>query len=182
MIREFYHVVTNCPMKVGQKIEFNDNYHSDVYKRVYELEDKVKEIYLNPNKFKDFELDHNLKVALREMAMEEVRKNKYPNYPSRLESLYASNTLEEAERWYELFIEWGRPTCQIVKISVDGNVFVGDAWNCFDGTIDREVNLKLAENYWKCEKNKKNNIPIIEILVDGIITVIDIVKVNNNMN
>lgn len=176
MKNEFYHVVTNCPMKVGQKIIFDCNNRSGVYKRVHELEDKVKEIYSNPDKFINIELDHHLKVALREMAMEEVRKNKYSKYPSRLESLYVSNTLEDAEKWYKLFMELGRPTFQIVKVKVDGNVFVGDAWNCFDGTTDKENNLRLAENYWECKKNKEGKPPIIEILVDGIITVTDIVR------
>lgn len=65
--------------------------------------------------------------------MEEVRKKKYPNYPSRLASLYVSATLEEALKWYEMFTEWGRPTYSIVKVVVDGNIYVGDSWNCLDG-------------------------------------------------
>ena len=48
---------------------------------------------LDPNKdfcffcgasYKNKELDHHLKVALRELAIEEVRKEKYPEFPSRL--------------------------------------------------------------------------------------------------
>ena len=30
-----------------------------------------------------------------------------------------------------MFIEWGRPTFSIVKVEVDGNVYVGDACNYF---------------------------------------------------
>jgi general stress protein YciG len=52
-----------------------------------------------------------------------------------------------------LFIKLGRPTYSIVKVEVDGNVYVGDAYNCFDGTIDKNKNLKLAENYWKYKEN-----------------------------
>lgn len=113
--------------------------------------------------------------------MEEVRKKKYPNYPSRLASLYVSATLEEALKWYEMFTEWGRPTYSIVKVVVDGNIYVGDSWNCFDGTTSRRKKLELAENYWK---NKKNNIgkePIREILANGKIKVIEIVKENANL-
>lgn len=179
MEKVFYHVVTKSPMTLGQEVIYDDNHHSGVYERVYELKDKVNEVYSNPEAYKDVELEHHLKVALRELAMEEVRVNKYPNYPSRLSSLYVSKTLEEAEKWYELFINWGRPTFQIIKVKVDGNIYIGDACNCFDGTVDKETNLKLAEDYWKYEINQKGENPIIEVLANGKITVIDIIKENN---
>ena len=179
MSKIYYHVVTDKPMKLNQVIVFDDNHHSGVYKRVYELKDKVDEIYQNPDAYKNIELDHHLKVALRELAMEEVRKEKYPNYPSRLSSLYVSNTLEEALNWYNLFQEWGRPTYSIVKVEVDGNVYVGDSWNCFDGTTDKKRNLELAENYWKYPTNQEGKEPIVEILADGNIKVVEIIKENN---
>ena len=53
MKRFFYHVVTESPMKLGQVIVFDENQHSGVYKRVYNLYDKVKDIY-NPD-FDSFE-------------------------------------------------------------------------------------------------------------------------------
>ena len=105
MSKVYYHVVTDKPMELGQVIIFDKNHHSGVYNRVYELKDKVDDIYLNPDKYDENEFDHHLKVALRELALEEVRIKKYPNYPSRLSSLYVSKTLEEAEKWYKLFIE-----------------------------------------------------------------------------
>ena len=179
MTKIYYHVVTDRPMEVGQELVFDDNHHSGVYDRVYDLKNKVDEIYKNPEAYRNVELEHHLKVALRELAMEEVRREKYPNYPSRLASLYVSNTLEEAEKWYNLFIEWGRPTYSIVKVEVDGNIYEGDAQNCFDGTIDRSRNLELAENYWKYKKNPDGKEPIVEIIASGKIKVIEIVKENN---
>ena len=119
-----------------------------------------------------------MKVALRELALEEVRKKKYPNYPSRLASLYVSNSLEEAESWYHYFISLGRPTFQIVKVSVDGNSFTGDACNCFDGTIDKNYNLEQAEIYWQANDNTKGKNPVYETIVDGKIKVIEIIKEN----
>lgn len=178
MKKIYYHVVTEKPMEIGQEIIFDDNHHSGVYNRVYKLKDKVDEIYSNPENFKDIELDHHLKVAFRELALEEVRQKKYPNYPSRLSSLYVSETLEEAEKWYNMFIEWNRLTYSIIKVEVDGNEYIGDAWNCFEGTIDREKNLKLAEEYWKCKRNNIGKEPIVEILVNGKIKVIEIIKEN----
>lgn len=177
--KQFYHVITNKPMMIGQQIIYDEMHHSGVYERVYAYKDIVNEIYAKPEAYKNESFEHHLKVALRELAMEEVRINKYPNYPSRLSSLYVSQTLEEAEKWYNLFIELGRHTFQIVKVEVTGNVFIGDACNCFDGTNDKKRNLKLAENYWKYKTNKNKKIPIIEVLVDGNIKVIDIIKENN---
>ena len=178
MNKVYYHVVTDRPVRLSQVIVFDENNNSGVYKRVYALKDTVDEIYSNPEKYKDIELDHHLKVALRELALEEIRKNKYPNYPSRLASLYVSNTIEEAESWYNYFVELGRPTYSIVKVAVEGREYIGDANNCFDGTIDKEKNMQLAEYYWNSQTNIKNKEPIHEILVDGTIRVIEIIKEN----
>ncbi len=177
----YYHVVTDREMHVGDEIIFDDNHHSGVYNRVYALKDEVDSIYANPSKYKDMVLSHHLKVALRELALEEVRKKKYPNYPSRLASLYVSNTLEEAEKWYDLFISLGRPTYAIVKVEAFGNEYVGDAYNCFDGTINKEENLRLAEYYWLSRTNNIGKEPIVEIIIDGKIKVIQIVKRNSKI-
>ena len=176
MQKYYYHVVTGRPMKLNQEIIFDDEHHSEIYERVYNLEDKVKQIYSNPNKYNDEELDHYTKVALRELALEEVRKSKFPNYPSRLASLYVSNSLEVAKVWYNYFLSLGRSTYQIVKISVDGNSFTGDAHNCFDGTVNKQSNLEKAEKYWNREYNTKGKKPLYETIVDGKIKVIEIVK------
>lgn len=181
MNKIYYHVVTERPMVLNQEIVFDENHHSGVYDRVYAFKDKVEEIYANSKKYEGVELEHHLKVALRELALEEIRKEKYPDYPSRLASLYVSNSLEEAEKWYKMFIEWGRPTYSIVKVEVDGNVYVGDAWNCFEGTIYKNKNLELAENYWKYEKNNRGEEPIVEILANGRIKVTEIVKENKEV-
>ena len=178
MSQIYYHVVTEKPMQLGQELIFDETHHSGVYNRVYSLKDKVDEIYKNPMVYKNKELDHHLKVALRELAIEEVRKEKYPEYPSRLSSLYVSNSYEEAEKWYNLFIELGRNVYQIVKVLVDGKVYIGDANNCFDGTIDKEKNLELAYNYWKYKVNQEGKEAIVEILASGKIKVVEIVKEN----
>lgn len=178
----YYHVVTERPISVGQEIIFDSNHHSGMYDRVYIFKDIVKEIYKNPKNYENIELNHHLKVALRELAMEEVRKEKYPQYPSRLTSLYVSKSLEEAKKWYEIFIELGRPTFSIVKVQTDGNVYVGDAWNCFEGTIDKNKNLELADYYWKHKENNMGKEPIVEILINGKIKVLEIIQENKRIN
>jgi len=174
----FYHVVTERPMQLGQVIAFDENHHSGVHERVYALKSKVDEVYRNPKAFDDVEFDHHTKVAFRELALEEVRLLKYPQYPSRLASLYVSGTLEEAESWYEFFVSLGRPTFQIVKVMAGGSSFTGDACNCFDGTTDHEENLKLADRYWQAAPNDHGDPPVYETLLSGKIHVIEIIKTN----
>lgn len=169
-----YHVVTEKSMYVGQHIVFDENHHNGVWQRVNEKLDIVSDIYNNPEKYMNVELEHHTSVALRELALEKVRLRKHPSYPSRMACLYVSKTLEEAKKWFDYFVNLGRPTFQIVKLRVNGNVFYGDAEKCFDGKLTEIENLSLAEKYW--ENKTFDNSSIIEMLVDGDIEVIEIVK------
>lgn len=171
-----YHVVTDRPMEIGQHIIFNENNHSGVYSRVMGKLPVVEDIYKHPEKYDTGELEHHTKVALRELALEEVRKRDYPEYPSRMSCLYVSDSVEEAEKWAEWFCDWGRPVYSIVKLKCMGNVFCGNANNCFDATLSEDENLTLAKRYWENLPNLKSEPPINEILVDGDIEVIEIIK------
>lgn len=73
-------------------------------------------------------MSHKVDVALRELAMEKIRKEKFPPYPSSMASLYVSQTYEETERWGEYFARLGRPTYGVAKIDVNGNCYYGDAY------------------------------------------------------
>lgn len=176
-----YHVVTDRPMKVGQHIFFDDCHHSGVHRRVMALADMVEDVYANPEKF-PLPLEHHLGVALRELAMEEVRQARYAQYPSRMACLYVSGTLEEARRWGQFFSRIGRPTYAIVEIRSAGRVFVGDACNCFDGTLDKSTNLAKADHYWQNLPNDEGE-PVQEMLLDGEIEVVRIVEeINTNLS
>ena len=169
-----YHVVTEKPMYIGQHIVFDGNHHNGVWQRVNEKLDIVSDIYNHSEKYKNNKLEHHISVALRELALEKVRVEKYPDYPSRLACLYVSENLEEAEKWFDYFVSLGRPTFQIGKLKIFGNVFYGDAAKCFDGKLTEKDNLLLAERYW--ENKNFDKASISEMLVDGDIEVIDIIK------
>lgn len=124
-----FHVVTDCPMYVGQQIIFDETHHSGVYQRVYDKLDIVNDIYAHPDKYDAEKLEHHTSVALRELALEEVRRKKYPQYPSRMSCLYVSKTFDEADNWGKYFAKIGRPTYSIVKLKIEGNCFIGDAAN-----------------------------------------------------
>lgn len=169
-----YHVVTEKPMHTGQHIIFDENHHNGVWQRVNEKLDIVNDIYKNPDKYKNTSLEHHTYVALRELALEKIRLSKYSYYPSRMACLYVSKTLKEAEKWFDYFVSLGRPTFQIVKLKVNGNVFYGDAEKCFDGRLTEKENLILAEKYW--ENKDSDDSSIMEMLVDGNIEVVEIVE------
>lgn len=97
--------------------------------------------------------------------------------------LYVSGTLEEAEKWGKFFAEIGRPTYHIVKLQIEGNCFIGDATKCFKGQLNKEENLKLAEIYWESEVDDSDSQAVREMLVDGHITVVELVKeINANVS
>lgn len=177
-----YHVVTDSPMFVGDHIVFDENHHSGVYKRVFEKVKNVEEIYSNPDKFENQTLEHHTMVALRELALEEVRQKYFAQYPSRLASLYVSINLEDSKVWKECFLNWKRPVYSIVKLKINGTKFVGDSFNCFDATSNKEENMKLAFDYWQNKPNKYNKQPVYEVLVSGDIEVVQIVEtINQNI-
>lgn len=172
---EVFHVVTEHPMAVGDCIRFDEQHRSGVYDRVMAKQDVVKEILANPAAYEGKQLDHPTDVALRELAMEEVRQKEFPNYPSRMACLYVSETLEEAKQWADYFIKLGRPTYSIVRMEVSGCSFIGDACNCFDGTPCQEDNLRHARHYWLNLPNGEGP-AIREMLVDGEIRVAEIIQ------
>jgi len=177
-----YHVVTDRPMYPGQQIIFDENHHSGVYQRVQEKLAAVEAIYSGPEHYDAATLEHHTSVALRELAMEQVRREKYPHYPSRMGCLYVSKTLEEAENWGKFFAQIGRPTYHIVKLEVEGGCFLGDATKCFRGQPDKAENLRLAALYWENRNDDPGHTPICEMLVNGKITVLEIVQeINANL-
>ena len=178
----YYHVISDTPKSKGDRLLLDDQHPNGVYKRVYACMDTVEDIYRQPEKYEATELSHAVHVALRELALEEIRKEKYPRCPSRMASLYVSKTYEEAERWGEYFSRLGRPTYGIAKIRVTGNRYVGDAYKCFDGTLSKEENMRMAALYWANGQNEDGHPPIVEILVDGDIEILEIVKeINANV-
>ncbi len=171
-----YHAVTERPMVLGQHILFDENHHSGVWERVQAQLPQVEAVYANPAAYTGVTLDHHLSVALRELALEEVRREKFPHYPSRMSSLYVSEKLENALLWAQWFRDWGRPTFQVVKLRITGRVFTGDANNCFDGGPDKAANLRQAEHYWRNLPNADGDRPIPEMLVDGDIEVVEVIE------
>ena len=175
----FYHVISDLPKHEGEHILLDAEHPNGVHRRVYAEIETVKKIYQDPDAYQDMEMSHELSVALRELALEKVRQEKYPQYPSRMASLYVSKTYKEAEQWADYFASLGRPTYGIARIEIVGRCYEGDAYKCFDGSVYEEENLRQAEIYWENGPNADGRERIVEILVDGDIEVAEICKVMN---
>lgn len=169
-----YHVVTERPMALGQQIIFDAVHRSGVYQRVMDKLPLVQDVLAHPAEH-PLPLEHHLSVAIRELALEQVRQQDFPEYPSRMACLYVSETLEESQRWADFFIRIGRPTYAIVKLHVEGRCFAGDACNCFDGTPNQPDDLANARHYWLNLPSSEGE-PVREMLVDGVMTVVEIVQ------
>ena len=110
--------------------------------------------------------------AIREVIVEMVRLQEFPDYPSRLSCLYAAKSYEDALKWNAIFDTFNRDVLQIVKLKVRGNYFEGDG-NLLpkeDGASFSQK-FKEAREYWK--GNVSNDLP--ELLINGRVEVIEII-------
>ncbi|WP_440960546.1 DUF2441 domain-containing protein [Paenibacillus nitricinens] len=184
-----YHIVTRRKMDIGQIISFDKNQKNTLYHFFFEKEcinskgeDFIQILhghYTNDG----FKMDkENADVAIRymeqtiratrEVIVEMVRLQEYPEYPSRLSCLYAAKSYEEALKWKGIFDSYYRKVLQIVKLRVIGNIFEGDG-NLLpkeDG-IPFSRKIEQAREYWK--GNINNELP--ELLINGKIEVVEII-------
>ncbi len=111
--------------------------------------------------------------AIREVIVEMVRLQDYPEYPSRLSCLYAAKSYEDALKWKDIFESYNRIVLQLVKLRVVGSFFEGDG-NLLpkeDG-VPFFLKIEQARAYWK--GNVKNELP--ELLINGEIEVVEILE------
>ena len=189
--KEFYayHVVTRKRMSLGQIINFDKNQHNTLYRFFFDreqLNSKGEDFFqILQSHYSNEGLnligenaavvsnyaDHTIR-AIREVIVEMVRLQEFPEYPSRLSCLYAVRDYEDALKWKELFDSYNRKVLQIVKLRVSGNSFEGDG-NLLpkeDG-IPFSRKIEQAREYWK--GNVESELP--ELLINGNIEVVEII-------
>jgi len=138
-------------------------------------------------------------MAKAEKFLEEIRQNRYPDRPSRIGALFVSDTIEDAKKWSGFL---GCSPCYFNEISVDGNIFQSDGmlvsmifteFNAMEEdpinyghhyeagmTQDQKYEQQIkkmnfyADSYWKGEQNQESFDPLRETIVQGKITVLDI--------
>ncbi|MDC2864490.1 DUF2441 domain-containing protein [Bacillus sp. BP-3] len=185
-----YHIVTRKKMNLGQIINFDKKQNNTLYHFFFEREQLNAKgedfIQILQNHYTDKGLNlnkENTEVAIkyvdqtiraiREVIVEMVRLQEYPDYPSRLSCLYAAKNYEDALKWKELFDSYNRNVLQIVKLRVIGNSFEGDG-NLLPKEDGAPFSQKIeqAREYWK--GNVKNELP--ELLINGTIEVVEIIN------
>jgi len=184
-----YHIVTRNKMSLGQIISFDKNQRNTLYSFFFEREQLnskgedffriLQEHYstegLSLNKENaDVAMNYADQTirAIREMIVEMVRLQEYPQYPSRMSCLYATKNYGDVMKWKELFDSYNRKVLQVVKLRVIGNSFEGDG-NLLpkeDG-VPFSRKFEQAREYW--QGNVNNELP--ELLVDGKIEVVEVI-------
>lgn len=185
-----YHLVTRNKMYIGQIINFEHSQKNTLYSFFFDKEqvntkgEDFIEI-INAQKMKDglhlskedaevtFKYVEQTIRAIREVIVEMVRLQDFPNYPSRLSCLYATKSYEDALKWKELFDLYNRHVLQIVKLRVNGNYFEGNA-NLLPKEDGAPFSLKIeqAKEYWKSDMKSE----LTELLINGQIEVVEIME------
>jgi hypothetical protein len=185
-----YHIVTRKKMSAGQIINFDNQQKNTLYSFFFEREQRnskgedffqiVKEHYseegMHLNKENaDVVVNYSSQTirTIREVIVEMVRLQEFPQYPSRMSCLYAAKRYEDILKWKELFISFNRDILQIVKLRVQGNSFEGDG-NLLPKEDGASFARKIeqARAYW--QGNVENELP--EFLVSGKIEVVEIIE------
>lgn len=193
----FYHVATDRDYKVGDKFIFGKSfngqgervYNSKFYDEKTALHQIGFEYVDSKNIFKNKNLTIQLCKALaesdfviRELAIEEVRKQKFPTLPSRLKCMFLTDKKENVLKGVKIFYQKGFGThFQAVSVRLNGNLFY--AKDVFMPRVGKSYGeyLEMAEKYWSQDQN--SNAPIQEILFEGeaeIVEILDEVKLKKN--
>ncbi|WNS41298.1 DUF2441 domain-containing protein [Paenibacillus sp. MMS20-IR301] len=184
-----YHLVTRKKMALGQIIRFDSNQKNTLYNFFFEKEQlnfkgedfiQIMEGHYTNDGLKldkenaDVAMNYVGQTirAIREVIVEMVRLQEYPEYPSRLSCLYAARSYEDALKWKELFDSFHRKVLQIVKLRVTGAIFEGDA-NLLpkEEGVPFARKIEQAREYW--QGNINNGLP--ELLINGEIEVAEII-------
>ena len=115
------------------------------------------------------DLDQKYDFVVRELATEKVRKEFYPDYPSRLHCMYLSLSRQTALKNFEKSKE---PHLQAIAVKLNGKIH-----KCGNVMLDRnggsfEDYEKTAHEYWKQENVKDEDVK--EILFEGKAEIVEI--------
>lgn len=182
-----YQIATDRHYKVGDKLLFGEEYNFQgqrvlggarlekkrTYDEGYSFVNS-KKIFANKNLV--LKLSKQLEeydFTLRELAFEEVRKDDFSEYPSRLRGMFLIDNKEECLKNLKSFHHKGYGTFfQAVSVKLNGNVFYASSKNARRSGLSFDEYKKLAKEYWAQDQN--SDLPINEILFEGKAEIIEI--------
>lgn len=194
-----YQVATDRNYKVGDKIHFGEEDNYQAYRvwntklcdnqgmfsrQGFDFVDS-KKIFANKNLV--LKLSRALEEAdfiIRELAVENVRKTKYPHLPSRLKCMFLTDSKEDCLKGLKKFYQKGHGKFfQAVAVKLNGEVFfVRDKVMPRLGLSYLEY-LKLADEYWGQDQNSKGSTKEILFVGDAeIVEIIDEFILPENVN
>lgn len=86
-------------------------------------------------------------IFKREMALEEVRKQKFPHLPSRKHSIWLCDE-NSLEFWKDELVKEEQDTLDLYKVLITGELFKSSDSFIPDNNVNYETILKQAEIYW----------------------------------
>ncbi len=183
-----YQVATNRDFKVGDTIHFEENFNGQLKIFDFEFNENGNPLHglgfqsAKKGIFKDKDLMYKMSNALgnydlfmREIALEEVRKEKFPTRPSRFKCMYLSETVEETiKNWEIMTKKFPENHYQVVAVKLNGEAFY--VKDCVIGRPGVSFNQykQLAEKYWG--QNQKSAEKTKEILFIGDAEIVKIIK------
>ncbi|MFQ6724247.1 MAG: DUF2441 domain-containing protein [Clostridia bacterium] len=193
-----YQVATDRNYKVGDILTFNKDIPNGQSNRVFNTDFRLnggrpsdEMYYVAKRKFKKFKskediysISHILEyydVTVKEMAIEEVRKEYFPNLPSRLHCMYLSLTKDIALRNLKSMAESREKNgknFQAVAVKLNGTIFkAGKVYMSREGQSYNYYKEK-AVSYWKKKVLKDEEVK--EVLFEGTAEIVEILKEYNN--
>jgi len=183
--------VNNKPLMMGKRLDVGEElnpsalFRENVRRQTYGIKtdggeditpialiNAVREGKIKPPQNIDLfvmQLLNSLNKTVAELLFEQVRKEEYPECPSRQKCLWLVETIEETKRWEKEFAPYG--FFQTLEVEATGVVhYCDEIWLQIDADPYSEIRGK-ANRYWKGEMSDD---PVTEIIFEGIIEVVDV--------
>ena len=199
--KEMYHIhnnkVYNDLWIPGNEIIIEDNFDAS-YSRILKYFstainidnqivtlNEIIDYYLKKDTSKEFliELLKNashiilgMNIFKRELALEEIRRQRYSDLPSRRHSIWLCDK-EGLEFWEKQISNRGKYDVNLYKVLVSGNLFKTSEYFIPNDYSDYYTNLMEAETYWNPKFENEEQEKRAEYLFQGKLKILE--KINN---
>lgn len=113
--------------------------------------------------------------VLRELAVEEVRKAKYPNLPSRLRCMFLSDTKQVVLDNLKTFhLKGVGKHFQAVAVKLTGELFYAKSVSLPRNGLSYGEYMEIADKYWSQDQDSSESVK--EILFEGKAEIVEIIK------
>ncbi len=183
-----YQVATDRNYKVGDKIHFGETPNGQMKifdfsfnqngKPIHELGFKTAQKGIFKNKQLQMDMSialQNYDLFMREIALEEVRKEKFPQLPSRFKCMFLSECKEDVFKNIDIMAKkTSNKTYQAVAVKLNGQIFCVRDFGIGRPGLSFNEYKELAEKFWTQDQNSKTKAK--EILFVGEAEIVEILK------